>query len=300
MARSKGKSLPVGKIVGYALSVLIGGFFLVLGAAYFDESSEGLSDAELITGKLTVVAPATDNALGLTDMGPVMYRNARMYQWVKDYVEVNEDGHTKKEYYGSQGFSSDHQREFSAYKDRSAARTGWGFETTFTNPEFPEAFQNSVGGGDSVIYGEVQIGDEGITLDESLLQLFGTSECGLDKYIVPAYNDPDEAGTPYGLLHVGKGMYSTKKGNDWEIGDLMVEYSVIDPEILQEEFTAIGQLDGKVLKRDGDRGGLYNRIVTWEEAEKDFKHGQTKTGVILVIVGVVILGLGIFLTKNLL
>ena len=70
-----------------------------------------------------------------------------------------------------------------------------------------------------MIYGEVEIGDTGIKIDSELLVKYFDWDF---KYRVPAYKDPEDAGSKYHLLHTGKGKYATRKDKNWKLGDLKV------------------------------------------------------------------------------
>ena len=284
------------RIIGYIFCGVIGLFFLLFGIIGIGDSIIGMEDVTLVTGKLKIVEPATDEALGLTDMGPVIYRDTKMYQFAKTEVRVQSGDHYVTEYIGKKDFSYLPEGNFKAYANTNEAKKTFGKKVEFKNPEFPKVFLNEYDKGQCAIYGTVEIGDSGIKLDKTLLRFFDGESYSMKDYRVAAYNTPKDAGADYGLYLIDSGVYASKGGDNWEIGDMVVTYRVVDPTVLEGEFTAIGKLtDDNVLYRDDDVGALYDKKVTLEQANKDYKADSLKSGILFTVIALVILIGGFFL-----
>lgn len=258
-------------------------------------SSEELpKDFVIVTGRLKVISQAKDDALNLTGMGPVICRKAEMYQHIEQKSKSAKNYFT----YDEPGFSNRPEADFEAYVSNGEAwkriYSGNGERKKFKNPKFPEEFLNDRYGGfwseQAGIYGTVEIGDDGIRLDDSLLDLFkkneswdGLTEIHLDKCMIPAYETPEDAGEGYGLKLVGDGVYASRSDGDWEIGDMRITYEVIDPKILEGEFTAAGKLsEDNVLYREDDKGALFDKKLTKEEVMAQLKSNRMAVGFSIV------------------
>ena len=103
-------------------------------------------------------------------MGPVIFREARMYQW-------KEERTTSKYHqpYAVKSFEAEYIEPFSAYPSRDAAAYQRGELKEYKNPAFPkELLDGKTDSGETFFCGEVEIGDTGVRLDSSLLGLFRT------------------------------------------------------------------------------------------------------------------------------
>ena len=284
------------RIVGYICLGILGGIAVLAGIFFCLDGFFGMEDVVAVTGKIKVVKPAEDELLGLTDMGPVIFREAEMYQYQKKDIRVSKGGSTYYYQYAELNFLNGPQPEFEAYESKAAARSLFGSMKKFQNPPFPKEFLNENGTGKTPVYGTVEIGDDGIRLGGSLLRYFDGQENTLKDEPVPAYHTPEEAGEKLGLRLVEDGVYASGNPEEPELGDLRVTYRVVAPEVLEGEFTAIGKLtDDNVLEEYSDYGALYHGVVTLEEANHDFRVEQFKTGFCFLLFGIVVLVGGFFM-----
>ena len=272
---------------------------VVYGITIMFSRKELPKDFVIVTGKLKVISQAKDNALNLTGMGPVICRKAEMYQ------HIEQKSNSVKNYftYDEPGFSNRPEEDFEAYVSNDEAwkniYNGNGESKKFKNPKFPEEFLNDKYGGfwseQAGIYGTVEIGDDGIRLDDSLLELFkkneswdGLTEIHLDNCMIPAYETPQDAGKEYGLKLVGDGVYASRSDGNWEIGDMRITYEVIDPKVMEGEFTAVGKLsEDNVLYREDDKGALFDEKLTKEEVMDKMKSNRIAVGFSIVCKGIV-------------
>ena len=286
----------MGRIVGYIIFGLFSLLSLCVGIASLIDGFTGIGDVTSVSGKLEIVAPATDNALGLTDMGPVIFREAEMYQYVIEKTSETVDGDTKDFRYLGEAFEKEPMGEFKTYPTLRDAKSLFGKEKKYVNPEFPPEFLNINNYGSSVIAGDVEI--DGVRLDVSILRLFNGEGFGMEDSTVAAYKTPENAGAAYGLKYLGDGVYASKDTENWEVGDLRVSYRVADPEILAREYTAVGVLneDG-VLCCDEEYGALYDSVVSMDEINHDFKSKQLKDGVLFILLAIGLAVGGFFITN---
>lgn len=59
---------------------------------------------------------------------------------------------------------------------------------------------------------------------------------------VPKENFPQNVMKEYDLMLVSDGVYATRKDENWESGDIRVTFTMVDPEMLTKEYTAVGKL----------------------------------------------------------
>ena len=255
-------------------------------------------DFVIVTGRLKVISQAKDGALNLTGMGPVIFRKAEMYQHIEQKSTSPKNYFT----YDNPGFSNGPEGDFTAYVSNEEAWKdryfGEGESKDFKNPKFPEEFLNDSYGGfwrkQAGIYGTVEIGDDGIRLDDSMLDLFrkkefweDQKEIHLDKCMVPAYDTPEDAGKKYGLKLVGDGVYASRSDGKWEIGDMRISYEVMDPKVLEGEFTAVGKLsEDNVLYREDGKGFLFDKKLTKEEVLDKVESNRLARGFSIVCKGI--------------
>ena len=282
------------RIIACIFAGLAGGILILAGAIFIGSGLEGMDDLKVFSGTLHVISPAYDDVLGLTDMGPVIFRDAEMYQWTREDVEIRKKKSSHYYPYGVKAFEPYAVPSFKGYSSKEEAKKHTGKQKSYENPAFPEDFLNGdpeYNNGLSVISGDVEIGDSGVKLDGSILSLFdGRSFC-MEDCTVPAFRDPEDAGEPYGLKHVGEGVYATREGDDYKIGDMVVTCRVVNPKMLDREYTAVGKLSkNKVLSLDGDRGALYEGIVSPKEINKDYRNDQFKEGFLFIFLGLAIAG----------
>lgn len=286
----------MGRIVGYIIFGLFSLLSLCVGIASLIDGFTGIGDVTSVSGKLEIVAPATDNVLGLTDMGPVIFREAEMYQYVIEKKSETVDGDTKDFRYLGEAFEKAPMGEFKTYPTLRDAKSLFGKEKKYVNPEFPPEFLNINNYGSSVIAGDVEI--DGVRLDVSILRLFNGEGFGMEDSTVAAYKTPENAGAAYGLKYLGDGVYASKDNENWEVGDLRVSYRVADPEILAREYTAVGVLnDDGVLCRDEEYGALYDSVVSMDDINHDFKAKQFKDAVLFILLAIGVAVGGFFLTN---
>ncbi len=127
-------------LAGCVLGFGIGGLLLLYGLGSLGSGLEGIGDLERYTGKLKIVTPATDKALGLTDMGPVIFRTAEMYQYVPEMIKVHRGKYSCSENLAKKGFSSEANEKLEAYATEADAEKGSEYKKTYHNPKFPKAF----------------------------------------------------------------------------------------------------------------------------------------------------------------
>ena len=260
---------------------------MVILAIYFLVSAAcGLGDMTLVSGKLKVVEEAEDGALHLSGMGPVILREAEMYQHTKNRTQI--DGNPIP--FANIGFSNEWIEDFDAYATSLDYRLMRG-ATHYHNPDFPAAFLNEYGKGTTYIYGVVEIGDEGVKLDNRLLRFFDGQSYSMENHLIPATKTPVDAGAPFGLVLTDPGVYASRTDESWKVGDLKVTYRMVDPKVLEGEFTAIGTLNEDGVLECGEDGALFDRIVTMEEAEQLFQSDLTETGLIFLGVGLLFIGI---------
>ncbi|MBE5870009.1 MAG: hypothetical protein E7294_01930 [Lachnospiraceae bacterium] len=286
------------RIVEYICFGLIGGIVILISIYFLIGALNGMQDVVAVTGKIKVVTPAKDDVLGLTDMGPVIFRETEMYQYHKEDIRVSKGGSTYYYQYAEKGFFNSPQGDFEAYESKSAARSLFGSTKDFKNPPFPKEFLNERGSGKVVICGTAEIGEDGIKLGKSLLRYLEGAEFTMEDMTVPAYNTPKDAGERFGLKLTEKGVYASEDSGQPKIGDLRVICKVVPQENLEGEFTAVGKLsDDNTLEENDDYGALYKGVVTLEEANRNYKKDQFKTGILFLALGLGIYAIGFLVIK---
>ena len=253
----------------YIIAIIIGILLLAWGAYTFSLGVEGPGELDVITGKLELIAPAYDAEFDIEMDSPFLKRNVEMYQYY-------EDGHGYLNY----GFFPDHKTVPKG--DRILE---------YKNPPFPNTVKKAM------FYGDVVIGEDKVHLAKEFLEKFSFESYVNFKedntlYQVVGLDGGDEV---KGLHPEADEYYTNSYSDEWEIGDLMVYWQVVDPEDFAVVYTAAGRLEGDTLQR-ADNGSVffYDHEMSAEEIAENFQKGNKTVGVVLMAIGIALIVLFLY------
>lgn len=257
---SRGASLAA--FAFFAFSFLI---CLIIAIVCFVDSANGLGDAQIIRGKFQVSSEAEDPVTGIS--GAVVFRTAKMLQYHEKSYEHTDGSHT---YEVEEVWEEKHIDSFSQGLQQ------------YTNPDFPEELKSEA------FYGKASIGN--VPVSKWLLSCFQYEESSyLGDNAMTAPNDlPDDLLSEYGLVQTSPGRFVSEGMTENDVGCVIVEYSVVNPDLCDTVFTAAGKNDenGEFGTHD-DTHILYTRDVPDDELISEFKGKAGGDGIFFLVVAVI-------------
>lgn len=247
------------RIILLVISILV----LIFGICAICQSSKGPGDINAVSGELTMVDGAYDEAFDIAVDSPILIRKVEMYQYVADKDRTN---------VVTTDFSDKHE---------PMQETD---EGTLTNPNFPDNVKSEI------FCGKVAIGDSGLYLSDRILE-----KLSFDDY-VNIENQPEKIpvggladGANYlGLEPLDDYTYCTIGGDYFEVGDLRVTWYGIDPSALTGIYTAVGGVNGDVIGDDDHIADIYDKEISLEDVINSYKSGNKVTGIISITAGLIL------------
>ncbi len=274
------------------ISIVLGILFVIWGIYTFGKGVKGVGDIEAYTGKLHILSGAEDTDFDIYVDSPVLVRDVQMYQYVSDsrgygaiypnapIVGEDDDSYIKT------AFSSSYQPGMTGKEILT------GLKVDFKNPPFPKEIKSKV------FCGEVSIGDEGILLNNEVIEKLSYKSYDRFNSETQLYPVGGLAGGEdvLGLSPYDDFTYLSGDGEDLKIGDIKVTWYTINPAELKDEYTVAGIVSGNVLE-NSKRGGVlfydYKRSV--KEIKKEFNSSNTIIGIIIALVGLVCIAIPVAL-----
>lgn len=261
----------------YFAGALIGVLLIVWGFVTFGKSETGPGELALFTGSLELVEGAEDPLFDIYVDSPVLIRKVEMYQNYTDSA-----GYVQQDFFDSKKTVLEKDLNDSYAKDASSF---------YKNPSFPSDMKSEV------FYGKVRIGDEDIYLSEEYLHKFS-----MGSYIDfekenrhQAISGLEDGPRVKDLVPYDDYSYATVGGRYWEVGDLLVTWYGYDPADFAEVYTAAGDLEGDIIgPKEDSYSFFYDKILTLEEIDQQFRSRMYKTGIGLGVVGGLVLILSAF------
>lgn len=260
------------KIWDAKIPIIIGIIALVFVVAGFAAGNRDLSDMTIVSGEITVNQGAVDDEFGVFTDAPVMMRVVEMNQYVK-----TSDTSYKTEY-------SDHHEpsvELGGYRYINPGFPG------ITNPKF--------------FYGEAVIGDEDLKISEELLSKF-TFETYIyfedsyrgEEYMLPRFFE-DKTGNN---LVASDGMIQSA-GSPYDVGHIRIVYYTGQPKE-GRQYSVYGNIDGDTVGTESI-SAIYDKamdISNLQELNDDFSKGNTKVGIVALIVAIICFGIAFKMMKD--
>ncbi len=265
------------RYVKYIAGAIIGVLLIVWGVVTFGKSESGPGRLEIFTGSLELVEGAEDPLFDIYVDSPILIRKVEMYQNYTDSA-----GYVQQDFFDSKKTVLERDLNDSYAKDASSL---------YKNPPFPGDMKSEV------FYGKVRIGDEDIFLSDKYLHKFS-----LGSYIDfekdnrhQAVSGLEDGPRVKDLVPLDDYSYATVGGRYWEVGDLLVTWYGYDPADFAEVYTAAGDLEGNIIGPKGDSYSFfYDKILTLDEIDEQFRSRMYKTGIGLGLVGGLVLILSAF------
>ena len=247
------------------VTVVIAVLLVIFGIYTIDLSKKGPGDIEAYNGSLTLLEGAYDPDFDVYVNSPVLIRTVEMYQYVAEG-------------------SDDVTKDFSDKHEPDQEVTEFGQTKILKNPKMSETVKSMV------FCGNVTIGDSDLLLDHRLLEKLSYGsyvnfDSQPEKLPVSGMSEGKKV---FGLLPLDDYTYATPGGDYWEIGDLKVKWYTVSMDDLADNYTAIGYVKDGVIGDEDHVVELYDRPVELQDYLDDFSSGNFKTGVVLIIVGIVI------------
>lgn len=214
------------KLTKHIIGIVIGILLCVWGGYAFSQGVNGPGELDVITGKLELIAPAYDPDFDVEVDSPFLKRNVEMFQYYRD----------ARGYLDMDFFST--PQSVSYEKDKQNAN----------NPPFPDDVKKAI------FYGDVVIGEDRIHLAKDFLEKFSYGSYVQFKKDTPLYQVVGlDGGDEVMGLHPEFDEYYTNSYSElWHVGDIRVDWQVMNPVDFAPIYTAAGQLDGDTLRvKDG-------------------------------------------------
>ncbi len=257
---SRGASLVA--FAFFAFSFLV---CLIIAIVCFVDSAKGLGDAEIVRGEFHVSSEAEDPVTGVS--GAVVLRTAKMLQYHEKSYEHSDGSYT---YEVEEIWEEKHIDSFSQSLQQ------------YNNPDFPEELKSEA------FYGKAEIGDTPVS--KWLLSCFRYEEASYigDNAMTAPTDLPDDLLSGYGLVQTSPGHFVSEGMSENDVGCVVVEYSVLNPDLYGTVFTAAGKKDenGEFGTHD-DTHILYTRDIPDDDVISAFKSKAGGDGIFFLVVSII-------------